>query len=80
MAQKVKNLPAIQETQVQFLGSGKSPGEGNDYPLEFSCLENSMNRGAWQATVHGVTKSRTQLKRLSMQTSQEKHSIENKKN
>ena len=61
-------------------GSGRSPGEGNGDPLQFSCLENSMNRGAWQATVHGVTKSRTQLKRLSMQTSQEKHSIENKKN
>ena len=51
MAQKVKNLPAMQETQVQFPGSGKSPGEGNDYPLEFSCLENSMNREAWWAKV-----------------------------
>ena len=61
VAQKVKNLPAIQETQVQFLGSGKSPGEGNDYPLEFSCLENSMNRGAWQAPVHEVAKSWTRL-------------------
>ena len=39
-----------------------------------------MNRGAWQATVHGVAKSQTQLKQLSMQTSQEKHGIENKKN
>ena len=35
-------------------GSGRSPGEGNDYPLQYSCLENSMDRGAWQATVHGV--------------------------
>ena len=36
-------------------GSGRSPGEGNDYPLQYSCLENSMNRGIWQAKVHGVT-------------------------
>ena len=42
-------------------GSGKSPGERNDNPLQYSCLENSMDRGAWQATVHGVTKSQTQL-------------------
>ena len=41
--------------------SGRSPGEGNDYPLQDSFLENSMNRGAWQVPVHGVTKSRTQL-------------------
>ena len=36
--------------------SGRSPGEGNDNPLQYSCLENSMNRGAWQATVHGVAR------------------------
>ena len=41
-------------------GSERSPGEGNGYPLQYSCLENSMNRGAWQATVHGVSKSWTQ--------------------
>ena len=40
-------------------GSGSNPGEGNGYPLQYSCLGNPMNRGAWQATVHGVTKSRT---------------------
>ena len=38
-------------------GSGISPGEGNSNPLQYSCLENSMDREAWQATVHGVTKS-----------------------
>ena len=38
-------------------GSGKSPGEGNGHPLQYSCLENSVDRGAWQAIVHGVTKS-----------------------
>ena len=42
-------------------GLGRSPGEGNGYPLQYSCLENSMDRGGWQATVHGVTKSQTQL-------------------
>ena len=42
-------------------GSGRSPGEGNGNPLQYSCLENPMNGGAWWATVHGVTKSRTQL-------------------
>ena len=41
--------------------SGRSPGEGNGNPLQYSCLENSMDRGAWWATVRGVTKSRTGL-------------------
>ena len=44
-----------------ILGLGRSPREGNGYPLQYSCLENSMDRGAWQATVHGVTKSWTLL-------------------
>ena len=42
-------------------GLGRSPGEGNGNPLQYPCLENSMYRGAWQATVHEVTKSQTQL-------------------
>ena len=42
-------------------GSGRSPGEGNGNPLQYSCLENPMDRGIWWATVHGVTKSRTRL-------------------
>ena len=42
-------------------GSGRSPGEGNGNPLQYSDLENPMDRGAWQATVHGVAKSQTQL-------------------
>ena len=42
-------------------GSGRSPGEGSCNPLQYSCLENSMDRGAWRATVLGVTESRTQL-------------------
>ena len=40
-------------------GSGRSPGGGHGNPLQYSCLENSMDRGAWGATVHGVTKSQT---------------------
>ena len=39
-----------------ILGLGRSPGEGNGYPLQYTCLENSMDRGAWQAAVHGVAK------------------------
>ena len=42
-------------------GSRRPPGEGNGNPLQYSCLENSMDGGAWWATVHGVAKSRTQL-------------------
>ena len=42
-------------------GSGSSMGEGNGYPLQCSCLENSMDRGAWWATAHGVAKSQTRL-------------------
>ena len=49
-------------------GSGKSPGEGISNPLQFSCLENPINRGAWQATVHRVTQSWTQLQGLSTHT------------
>ena len=47
-----------------ILGSGRSPGEGNGYPLQYSCLENPMDRGAWRATVHGVPKSQTRLSDL----------------
>ena len=42
-------------------GSGRSPAEENGYPLQYFCLENSMDRGAWQATVHKVTKNQTRL-------------------
>ena len=42
-------------------GLGRSPGEGNGNPFQYSCLENPMDRGAWWATVHGVAKSRTRL-------------------
>ena len=58
----VKNLPANagEAKDVDSIpGSGRSPGGGNDNPLQYSCLENSMDRGAWQATVHVVSKSQT---------------------
>ena len=42
-------------------GSGRSPGEGNGTPLQYSCLENPIDRGAWWATIHGVAKSRARL-------------------
>ena len=61
VAQTVKNLPAMQETWVQSLGWEDSPGEGNGNPLQRSCLENPMDRGACEATVHGVSKSQTRL-------------------
>ena len=60
----VKNPPANAGDTgngVSILESGRSPGGGNGNPLEYSCLENSMDRGIWQATVQGVEKSPTQL-------------------
>ena len=50
-------------------GLGRSPGEGNGNPLQYSCLENPMDKGAWQSAVRGVTKTWTRLKWLSMYTS-----------
>ena len=64
----VKNLPVIRsicqcrihaEDMGSIPGSGRSPEEGNGYPLQDSCLEHPMDRGAWQTTVYGVTKSQT---------------------
>ena len=51
----VKNPPAMQET-LSVPGLGRSSGEGNDNPLQYSCLENPVDRGSRQATVHGVPK------------------------
>ena len=52
----VKNLPANAGDVGSISGSGRAPGGGNDNPLQYSCLENRMDRGAWQATVHRVAK------------------------
>ena len=61
MAQTVKNLPAMWETPGLIPGSEIFPGGGNGNPLQYSCLQNPMDRGAWWATVHWVAKSWTQL-------------------
>ena len=55
----VKNLPANAQDEGLIPGSGRSPGVGNGNPLQYACLGNHMDRGAWQATVHGVAKSWT---------------------
>ena len=60
VAQKVKN-PSMRETWVQSLGWEDPLEKGTGYPLQYSCQENSMGRGDSGATVHGVTKSQTQL-------------------
>ena len=52
----VKKLSINVTDMDLMLGSGRSLGKGNGNPLQYSCLGNSMNRGAWRATVHGVTK------------------------
>ena len=61
MAQLVKSLARNVGDLGSISGPGRSPGGANDNPLQHSCLENSMDRGAWRATVYGVTKSRTRL-------------------
>ena len=61
VAQRLKRLPPMLETWVRSLDQEESPGEGNGNPLQYSCLENPMDREAWQATVHGVAKSWTRL-------------------
>ena len=53
----VKNLPASVEDLGWIPGSGRSPGEGNGNPLQYCCLENSVDRRAWPATVHRVSQS-----------------------
>ena len=60
VAQVVKNLPSMWETQLQSLDN-TIPGEGHGNPLQYSCLENSMDRGAQEATVHGTAKGQTLL-------------------
>ena len=63
----VKNLASVGDRRdaSSVSGLGRLPGGGNGKPLQYSCLENPMDRGAGQATVHRVAKSQTQLKQLS---------------
>ena len=68
MLLEVKNLPANAEDIKRLgsiLGSGRSPRVGNGNPLQHSCLENPMDRGAWQATVHGLAESDSAVTLLS---------------
>ena len=67
VAQMVKNLLANAGDPGSTPGSGRSPGEGNGYPLQYSCLENSMDRGAWWAIVVGSQRVRT-TERLTLST------------
>ena len=60
VAQLIKNLPTLRET-----GMGRFPGEGNGNPFQYSCWRIPMDRGAWQVTVQGVTKSQTRLSKHS---------------
>ena len=64
--QKVKASACNAEDPGMVPGSGRSPGEENGNPLQYSCLENSMNGGAWWATVHGVAKSLTRVSDFSL--------------
>ena len=61
VAQWLKNPPANAGDARLILGSGRSPGEGNGNQLQYSCLDNPMDRGTWQASFHAVTKSQTRL-------------------
>ena len=64
----VKNLPANAGDVVSISGLGRSPGGVHGNPLQYSCLEKPMDRGAWLATVYRVAKSQTQLKQLRKDT------------
>ena len=57
----VKNLPANAGDTVSIPELGRSPGEGNGNPLQYSCLEHPMDRGVWWAAVHGIAKNWTQF-------------------
>ena len=76
VALMVKNLPASARDvrdMGSILGSGRSPGGGHGNPLQYSYLEDPTDREAWWATVHRVTKSRTQLKQLSIEQDSTAH-------
>ena len=67
VAQIINNLPAKAEDSCLIPGSGRSPGERNANPLQYSCLGNPMDRGLWRATVHGFAKKSDITERLKQQ-------------
>ena len=74
----VKSLPACSvgdsvEAMGSVSGSGRSPREGNDNPLQYSCLENPMDRGAWQAAVHRVAKEPDTMYQLNNNKNMDTH-------
>ena len=79
MVQPVRSLPAMQETWVQSLGWEDCCGEGNGNTLQYSCLENPIARGVWQATVHGFAKNGTQLSNFTSHFSKRIVSTDEKK-
>ena len=74
MAQTVKNPPANAVDLTLIPGSARSPREGNDNPLQYSCLGNPMDREAWQVTVHGVMKELDMTYRLNTEKAMAPHS------
>ena len=82
VAQMVENLPAQvggARNAGLIPGLGRCPEEGNGYPLQYSCLENSMDRGAWRAIVHGVTTSWTRLSNFHLQVLEGSRKMESRK-
>ena len=75
MTQTVKNPPANAGDPVLTPELGRPVGEGNGYPLQYSCLGNSMDRGAWQATVHRVAKSQIWLSNFHFFTGEKRHNF-----
>ena len=71
----VKNMPANARDVGSIPGLGRSPGGGNGNPLQYSCLENPMDREAWKATVHEVAKSQIRLSSWDTQTGPHSHSV-----
>ena len=70
----VKNLPAS-AGDTGDVGLGRSTGRGNGYPFQYSCLENSMDRGAWQATVHEDTKESNRTEQLTQEWKKERSRV-----
>ena len=73
----VKNLPANEGDEGLIPSSRRFPGEGNGHPSQYSCLGNPMDRGDWQATVHGSTKGSDMTKQLNNKNNNKAHILSN---